>query len=221
MPGPRHALIVAVWLLLALLPLALSEWKLMQLSQLVSYGIFAMSLAFVWGQAGLLCFGQAIFFGIGAYTMAVLTKGMVPGMPSGTGIGLLAAVLLPGLAGLLAGLLMFRGRGLSGAYFAIVTLAAAVIAERAASHSGFLGGFNGLMNVPPLTYTLHGEPVELLNAVPVYYVLLARRGAGLWPAVVDRALAARDDPARGPGQRDAHRFLRIRCLALQNLQPGA
>jgi branched-chain amino acid transport system permease protein/urea transport system permease protein len=172
MPGPRHAPIVAVWLLLALLPFVLSEWKVMQLSQLVSYGIFAMSLAFVWGQAGLLCFGQAIFFGIGAYTMAVLTKGMVPGVPSGTGIGLLAAVLLPGLAGLLAGLLMFRGRGLSGAYFAIVTLAAAVIAERAASHSGFLGGFNGLMNVPPLTYTLRGESVELLDAIPVYYALL-------------------------------------------------
>src|SRR5512134_546036 len=130
MLGPRHALIVAVWLLLALLPSVLSEWKVMQLSQLVSYGIFAMSLAFVWGQAGLLCFGQAIFFGIGAYTMAVLTKGMVPGVPNGTGIGLAAAVLLPGLAGLLAGLLMFRGRGLSGAYFAIVTLAGAVIAER-------------------------------------------------------------------------------------------
>ena len=172
MSVPRHALIAAVWALLALLPLVLSEWKLMQLSQLVSYGIFAMSLAFVWGQAGLLCFGQAIFFGIGAYTMAVLTKGMVTGVPFGTGVGLLAAVLLPGLAGLLAGLLMFRGRGLSGAYFAIVTLAAAVIAERAASHSSFLGGFNGLMNVPPLIYTLHGKPVEVLGAVPVYYVLL-------------------------------------------------
>jgi len=172
MPGPRHALIVAVWLLLALLPSVLSEWKVMQLSQLVSYGIFAMSLAFVWGQAGLLCFGQAIFFGIGAYTMAVLTKGMIPGVASGSGFGLVAAALLPGLAGLLAGLLMFRGRGLSGAYFAIVTLAAAVIAERAASHSSFLGGFNGLMNVPPLTYTLRGESVELLDAVPVYYALL-------------------------------------------------
>jgi hypothetical protein len=31
--------------------------------------------------------------------------------------------------------------------------------HRGARHSGFLGGFNGLMNVPPLTYTLHGEPV--------------------------------------------------------------
>ncbi len=168
----RYALVAGVWLLLALLPLALSEWKLAQLSQLVSYGIFAMSLAFVWGQTGLLCFGQAIFFGLGGYTMAVLTKGMVPGLPTGTAFGLLAAVLVPAATGLLAGVLMFRGRGLSGAYFAIVTLAAAVIAERAASHTAFLGGFNGLMNGPPLAYTAGGKTVELLDAVPVYYLLL-------------------------------------------------
>ena len=168
----RYARVALVWLLLVLLPLALSEWKLTQLTQLLSYGIFAMSLAFVWGQTGLLCFGQAVFFGIGAYTMAVLTKGMVAGVSFGTGAGLLAAVLLAGLTGLLAGVLMFRGRGLSGAYFAIVTLAAAVIAERAASHADFLGGFNGLMNVPPLTYAVHGQRVEVFDAIPVYYALL-------------------------------------------------
>jgi branched-chain amino acid transport system permease protein/urea transport system permease protein len=165
----RLAGTAAVWLGLAGLPFMLSEWKLTQLAQLISYGIFAMSLAFVWGQVGLLCFGQAIFFGTGAYAMAVLTKGMVPGVPSATDFGLLVATLLPGLLGVVAGLLMFRGRGLSGAYFAIVTLAAAVVAERAASHSQFLGGFNGLMNVPALRY----GSIDLLDPRPVYYVLLA------------------------------------------------
>src|SRR2546427_6968476 len=98
-----------------------------------------MSLAFLWGQTGLLCFGQAIFFGVGAYVMALITKGMVSGVGDSTVIGLLAATLLAALVALAAGLLVFRGRGLSGAYFAIVTLAAAVIAERAASHSRFIG----------------------------------------------------------------------------------
>ena len=143
-----------------------------QLAQLVSYGIFAMSLSFVWGQTGLLCFGQAIFFGIGAYVMALLTKGMLPGWPHGTGFGLFAAALLPGAIAFAAGQLMFRGRGLSGAYFAIVTLAAAVIVERAASHWDFIGGFNGLLDVPPLRIALGGRPKELLDTVPVYYTLL-------------------------------------------------
>jgi branched-chain amino acid transport system permease protein/urea transport system permease protein len=167
------ALTIGLWALLALAPLLLSEWKLSQLSQLISYGIFAMSLAFVWGQAGLLCFGHAIFFGIGAYAMAVVTKGMVPGLPTGTGFGLIAASALPGLVALLAGALLFRGRGLSGAYFAIVTLAAAVVAERVASHWKFIGGFNGLLNVPPLRYGFGEASAELFDTVPVYYVLLA------------------------------------------------
>jgi urea transport system permease protein len=166
-------LTVSLWALLAVAPLLLSEWKLSQLSQLISYGIFAMSLAFVWGQVGLLCFGHAVFFGIGAYAMALVTKAMIPGLPADTGVGLAAATVLSGLVALLAGLLLFRGRGLSGAYFAIVTLAAAVVAERAASHWSFIGGFNGLLGVPPLRYSFGDTTVELFDAVPVHYVLLA------------------------------------------------
>lgn len=170
------AVTAAVWLLLAACPLAASEWRLSQLAQIMSYGIFAMSLAFVWGQTGLLCFGQAIFFGVGAYVMALITKGLMPGVGDGTVMGLLAATLLPGLVALIAGTLMFRGRGLSGAYFAIVTLAAAVIVERAASHWSFIGGFNGLLDVPPLRYGVGGSHVELLATVPVYYVMLSAAG---------------------------------------------
>jgi len=167
------ALSVAVWAMLIVLPAVLSEWRLSQLAQLMSYGIFAMSLSFVWGQAGLLCFGQAIFFGVGAYAMALITKGMLPGLGVGTLTGLAAATLLPGVVAAVAGWLMFRGRGLSGAYFAIVTLAAAVIAERAASHWKFIGGFNGLLDVPPLRYGLSAPHPDLLETVPVYYVMLA------------------------------------------------
>ena len=169
-------LTVAVWLLLAACPLTVSEWRISQLSQITSYGIFAMSLAFLWGQTGLLCFGHAIFFGVGAYAMALITKGLLPGVGDSTVTGLLAATLLPGLVALIAGTLVFRGRSLSGAYFAIVTLAAAVIAERAASHSRFIGGFNGLLDVPPLRYGGDASRVELLAPMPVYYVMLGAAG---------------------------------------------
>ncbi len=144
------ALTLAVWLLLGVCPLLVGEWRLSQLAQITSYGIFAMSLAFLWGQTGLLCFGHAIFFGTGAYVMGLITKGMLPRVGDATVTGLLAATLLSALVALIAGMLVFRGRGLSGAYFAIVTLAAAVIAERAASHSRLI--------------------------VPVYYVMLGAAG---------------------------------------------
>ena len=170
------ALTLTVWLLLGACPLLVGEWRLSQLAQITSYGIFAMSLAFLWGQTGLLCFGHAIFFGTGAYVMGLITKGMLPGVGDATVTGLLAATLLSALVALIAGMLVFRGRGLSGAYFAIVTLAAAAIAERAASHSRLIGGFNGLLDVPPLRYGGGPSRVELLAPVPVYYVMLGAAG---------------------------------------------
>lgn len=159
---------VFVWVALAVLPALVGGWQLAQLAQYMTYGIFALSLAFIWGQAGLLCFGQAIFFGAGGYVMALVTMGMVPGVPDSMALGLVAAMALPAIAANLLGWLLFRGRGLSGAFFAIVTLAGAVIAERAVSHWRFLGGFNGLMGVPPL----HVGGYDLLDSLPSYYVML-------------------------------------------------
>src|SRR5207302_2828522 len=91
------ALTLTVWLLLGACPLLVGEWRLSQLAQITSYGIFAMSLAFLWGQTGLLCFGHAIFFGTGAYVMGLITKGMLPGVGDATVTGLLAAALLSAL----------------------------------------------------------------------------------------------------------------------------
>ena len=59
---------VALWVAFVLAALALDRWTLTQLAQYMAYGIFAMALAFIWGQAGILSFGQAIFFGIGGYS---------------------------------------------------------------------------------------------------------------------------------------------------------
>src|SRR3989442_15042253 len=84
-------LTVVVWLLLAACPLLVSEWRLSQLPQITGYGIFALSPAFLWGQTGLLCFGQGIFFGVGAFVMALITKGVGGGVGDPPGIGLLGA----------------------------------------------------------------------------------------------------------------------------------
>jgi branched-chain amino acid transport system permease protein/urea transport system permease protein len=169
----RHGVAtVAVWLLLAAVPAVADDWQLSQLAQYMTYGIFALSLAFIWGQAGLLCFGQAVFFGIGGYAMSAVTLGMVPALPPDSLLGIGAAMALPALLANLMGWILFRGRGLSGAYFAIVTLAIAFIAERAASHIKFLGGFNGLMGVPALRLGWGGWAYDLIDALPTYYAML-------------------------------------------------
>ncbi len=144
-------LVLAAALVLA--PLAVSGWQLTQLAQLCCYGLLALSLALIWGQAGLLCFGQSLFFGLGAYTMSLASLDMLP-WPRGVGaswLSLALACLVPALAAQVLGRFLFHGRGLRGAYFGIVMLAVSLMAERLATSWDYVGGLNGLLNVPPFS----------------------------------------------------------------------
>ncbi|MCX5570663.1 branched-chain amino acid ABC transporter permease [Kaistia nematophila] len=141
---------LAVWVVLAALPTVLGLWELAMFGQLLIYGIAAISLAFIWGQGGLVSFGQALFFGAGAYAMSLTAKGMLPGIPESPWLGLLLAVVAGAVFGALTGVALFFGKGLRTAYFGIITIAAAVIAERVTTNWRYIGGFNGLLDVPPL-----------------------------------------------------------------------
>lgn len=164
-----------VWLVLAGLPLALDEWQTLQLAQFLTYGLFAMSLALAWGRLGLLSFGHALFFGLGAYAMALTTLGRLPGLAAAPSswLGLALAFVVPWTAAQALGFFLFHGRGLRGAYFGITMLALAVLAERLAQSSAYLGGLNGLIGVPPLALGLLGGGPELLDPIPTYYAMLA------------------------------------------------
>jgi len=164
---------VALWVAFVLAPLALDRWTLTQLAQYMAYGIFAMALAFIWGQAGILSFGQAIFFGIGGYSMGVVALDRLPILGDSTITGLSLAIVLPAVAAYILGRLLFLGRGLSGAYFAIVTLCAAVVAQTLAEQWNYLGGFNGLLGIPPFTAPWHGSADAYMTPRETYYFMLA------------------------------------------------
>lgn len=160
--------------LFALLPLVGGSGLTADLAIYFAYALFAVSLAFVWGQAGLLSLGHGVYFGTGAYVMSIITLGMPPGLSAlhSTWVGLVAAVTASALAAALTGVLCFAGRGLKGAFFGVVTLAIAFIAERLATNSTWLGGLNGLMNVPPITLGLNGDGQAIFDALPLYYISL-------------------------------------------------
>ena len=172
--GPYLAINGAVWLALLAAPLLLESWLLAQVAQFLTYGIFAMSLALIWGQCGLLCFGQAVFFGLGAYAMSLLTLEKIPGLEplAYSWLGLLFAMAVPALFAYLLGRFLFYGRGLRGAYLGIVTLAIAVVVERLAVSWSYLGGLNGLINVPPITLGRIGQGLEVWDDLPVYAIAL-------------------------------------------------
>lgn len=166
---------VGLWVALFFLPLLLDDFTLSQLSIYYCYGLLAMSLALIWGQVGLLCLGQAIFFGIGAYAMSLTTLDKIPvlsavnvGYFGQQWLGLLLAVLVPMVLAFLMALLLFNGTSLDGAFLGLVTLALAVVAERFFEHWAYAGGVNGLFGIPGLSV---GE--TMLSEKAVYYVSLS------------------------------------------------
>lgn len=92
------------------------------------------------GYAGLSSFGHAAFFGVGAYSMAVLQSryGLNAWLALVTGIALGAAM------GAFIGFLSFRS-GLKGSYFALITLAFAEVARILANSTDFTGGAAGIL----------------------------------------------------------------------------
>jgi urea ABC transporter permease protein UrtC len=157
--------------LLIILPLLGDDYLIVQLTQYLVYGIFAIGLSLVWGYGGILCFGHAVFFGLGAYVMALTAKGMIPGISgilTTSLMGIIIAVVVVALFAVVLGYFLFYGR-LSGPYLGIVTLAIAVIAERIAVKWYYIGGYNGLVNVPPLSIA----GWEIMSIKPLFYVILA------------------------------------------------
>lgn len=134
------------------------------------FGIFAIAVDILWGYSGILTFGHAAFFGTGAYLMAKVLK--LPLFVGDTYLGLVMAGVLPGVVGLVvAGLLFYRG--INEAYFTIITLAIAVIANQiATSWQSVTGGFNGLTGVPPISIGIPGISMVPLTGHAYYYTIL-------------------------------------------------
>ncbi len=108
--------------LLGLLPILGDDWMKDLSLQIMIYSIFALSLELLVGQVGLVCFGQAAFFGIGAYSVALLSP------ESSAGNLLLLLPISLGMAGLYAAFVGALSLRTKGAYFIMVTLAFAQMA---------------------------------------------------------------------------------------------
>lgn len=106
-------------------------------------GIFAMSWALLFARTGLMVFGHAGFFAIGAYTVGYLlrTHAEVPFLAC-----VIGAVLLSAAVGAIIGTFVV-GR-VSGVAFAILTLALAEILRTIISYSELLGREDGLSGIP-------------------------------------------------------------------------
>lgn len=177
-PSSPHALVwlsepvlaLVVFVLLALLPIFLPGYVIYILPQYMLFGLMAMSLVLMWGFAGMVSFGQAAFFALGAYTMGLVMKAGGPINPGYIGL-LLAALVGGGIAGLV-GYFLFSA-GVRPTYFVLVTLALSIMMEQiAVSQSQITGGWNGMyIDRLSLTFGRFGA-VSLYDDAPMYWFVL-------------------------------------------------
>ena len=156
---------------LVLLPLGFDTHTM---SLLLIWALFAMSLGLMWGYAGLLSFGHAAWFGLGAYTYAIAAMNVGESTAP-----LLLAVLVPSIAAAILGAMMFYGR-ISDVYMGVITLVfTLMLFNFMSATAGYaykigdarLGGFNGIPGFPILN--VPGSPDISLFGTPMYYVCVA------------------------------------------------
>lgn len=154
--------------LLAIKPF-LSTFNLILSTQMLIFCLVAISLQLLWGKAGLDSFGQATFFGLGAYSYAIVSTRF--GDPQYSGwVPILLSILIPLIVAALLGYFLFFG-GVRGAYFTIVTLASVLIANQVViSWRGVTGGDTGLTGVPGLVLPFGLFTLDFTSRDGKYYL---------------------------------------------------
>ncbi len=166
----RLLMLAAIWAVLLLAPYwmaPLGGYTALGTRVLV-LGLAAMSVNFLLGFTGVLSFGHAAYFGLGAYGAGFALKFLAPSTP----LSLLCGMLLGGIAGSLLGALIARLRGV---YFAMVTIAfGQVFYYIAFQWSSVTGGDDGLRGFSRQPLHLGIATIDILsNANAFYYFVLA------------------------------------------------
>ena len=113
------------------------------LTEILVWALFAISFDLIFGYVGLLSFGQALFFGLGGYAVAI----PILKMGLGTGSGLLLSVAAPAAFAAFVGYFSVR---LTGIHFVIITIIFALIGSTVGeTWTSLTGGADGLVFMAP------------------------------------------------------------------------
>jgi urea transport system permease protein len=181
--------VTVVFILLAIAPLFLSDFRTNLLGKFIAFAILALGIDLIWGYTGILSLGHGVFFGLGAYCMAMYLKleasgGKLPDFMSWSGqkslpwfwkpfayapLAIILSILVPVILALIIGYLTFKNR-IKGVYFSILTQALSIIfVVLFVGQQAFTGGTNGITNFK----TIFGFSVSASSTkATLYYISL-------------------------------------------------
>ncbi len=166
-PLDRHRLLILglVWAILLLCPFwipFIGGYTSLG-TRILVLGLAAMSLNFLIGFTGIVSFGHAAYFGLGVYGCGLILRYVTASTP----LGLIAGMLLGGLAGTIIGALINKRRGI---YFAMVTIAFQQIFYFIAyKWNGLTGGFDGLRGFTRANIDLGFANLDIIKNDYVFY----------------------------------------------------
>lgn len=157
---------VALFLVFALAPLVLADYLTVFAGRVLILAMLAISFDLVFGYAGMMSFGQALFFGSAGYVVALLARdhgvsSVFIVVPVSIAVGL-------ALSWLVAAFLLLGRHPPSVIFVALGTLTASFAAEQLARSWYYLGGQNGIPSIPVLSAGSYE-----FGDIPFYYLLFA------------------------------------------------
>ncbi|RMF91501.1 MAG: branched-chain amino acid ABC transporter permease [Nitrospinota bacterium] len=165
-PELRQALLLLVPVLFAAIPLLSEPFYTRLFTRIMIYAIVAISLDLILGYGGMVSFGHAAFFGVGAYTVGILSY---HGVESGWIAWPLATLLAAGVA-FVIGAISLRT---SGVYFIMITLA---FAQMLYYFFFSLEGYGGDDGLPLWSRNTFGGLIDIENHTVFYYVVFGILG---------------------------------------------
>jgi len=194
-PGGRALLVpliaVAAAAVVWAVPFALDSFALNVLTRSLIYAVLALTVDLLWGFTGILTFGQAAFFGAGAYAAAIVATHM-GATPGWLLAGLALAILAPMALGLAVGWLSFY-HGSTPLYASVISLVLPIVLTQLIYSGGtFTGSSSGLVGYDTLPLELEGffrlAGLVLVSATFIAWTFVRSDAGKLLIAVRDNEL---------------------------------
>lgn len=188
-PNWKTVVAILLFILLGLAPFFMPMFRVNLLSKYMCFIIVAIGLDMIWGYTGILSLGHGVYFGIGAYCMAMYLKlesanGGLPDFMSWSGLTslpsvwkpfqstvftMVAIIIIPAVVAIVIGYLTFLNR-IKGVYFSILSQALAMILSvLLIGMQAYSGGSNGLTNFT----TVFGANINSnLTKFKLFYITL-------------------------------------------------